>query len=133
MLFFRDPLTKKQNSPQLSIPLGIFIRRKSYFLVLIQFEYGKHTLMASKSKIAKQKQNAALVKKYAAKRAELLKNLDYEGLRKLPRRSSATCYRRLCEITGRPRGNYRKFKVSRIILRDLALDGLVPGMKKASW
>lgn len=89
--------------------------------------------MASKSKIAKQNRNAKLVAKYAEKRKELIEARDYEGLAKLPRSSSATRHRRLCQITGRPRAVYRKFKVSRIVLRDMALDGLVPGMKKASW
>lgn len=89
--------------------------------------------MASKAKIEKQKRNALLVEKYAEKRKVLIEARDYEGLAKLPRSSSATRYRRLCQITGRPRAVYRKFKVSRIVLRDMALDGLVPGMKKASW
>lgn len=89
--------------------------------------------MASKSKIEKQKRNAKLVAKYAAKREELIAKGDYEGLAKLPRNSSKTRLRRLCQLTGRPRGNYRKFQISRIALRDMALDGLIPGMKKSSW
>ncbi|EDL60965.1 MULTISPECIES: 30S ribosomal protein S14 [Gimesia] len=89
--------------------------------------------MASKSKIEKQKRNAKLVEKYAAVRAELVAKGDYEGLAKLPRSSSKTRLRRLCQLTGRPRGNYRKFQISRIALRDMALDGLIPGMKKSSW
>lgn len=89
--------------------------------------------MASKSKIEKQKRNAKLVEKYAEKRAELIANRDYVGLAKLPRSSSKTRIRRLCQLTGRPRGNYRKFQISRIALRDMALDGLIPGMKKSSW
>ncbi|QDT30723.1 30S ribosomal protein S14 [Gimesia panareensis] len=89
--------------------------------------------MASKSKIEKQKRIYALVEKHAAKRAELIAKGDYEGLAKLPRNSSRTRMRRLCQLTGRPRGNYRKFQISRIALRDMALDGLIPGMKKSSW
>lgn len=89
--------------------------------------------MASKSKIEKQKRNLRLVEKYAAKRAELKAANDSEGLAKLPRSSSLTRVRRLCQLTGRARGNYRKFQISRIMLRDMALDGLIPGMKKASW
>lgn len=89
--------------------------------------------MASKSKIEKQKRNAKLVAKYAAKREELVAKGDYAGLAKLPRNSSKTRLRRLCQLTGRPRGNYRKFQISRIALRDMALDGLIPGMKKSSW
>ncbi|MFK7776514.1 MAG: 30S ribosomal protein S14 [Gimesia sp.] len=89
--------------------------------------------MASKSKIEKQKRNARLIEKYAEKRAELIAKRDYAGLAKLPRSSSKTRLRRLCQLTGRPRGNYRKFQISRIALRDMALDGLIPGMKKSSW
>ncbi|KAA0135883.1 30S ribosomal protein S14 [Gimesia chilikensis] len=89
--------------------------------------------MASKSKIEKQKKIYALVEKYAEKRAELIAKGDYEGLAKLPRNSSRTRMRRLCQLTGRPRGNFRKFQISRIALRDMALDGLIPGMKKSSW
>ena len=89
--------------------------------------------MASKSKIEKQKRNAKLVEKYAEKRKQLIEEGDYEGLRKLPRSSSATRHRRICQLTGRSRGNYRKFSISRIVLRDMALDGYIPGMRKASW
>ena len=89
--------------------------------------------MASKAKIEKQKRNKRLVELHAQKRSELKAAGDYEALARLPRNSSPTRLRRLCQITGRPRGVYRKFKVSRIALRDLALDGLIPGMKKASW
>ncbi|MCG6157799.1 30S ribosomal protein S14 [Rubinisphaera margarita] len=89
--------------------------------------------MASKSKIEKQKRNALMIAKYAEKRKELKEAGDYEALAKLPRSSSRTRLRRLCQLTGRPRGNYRKFQISRIMLRDMALDGLIPGMKKSSW
>jgi len=89
--------------------------------------------MASKSKIEKMKRNAKLVEKYAAKREQLKKEGDYAALAKLPRNSSPTRYRRLCKLTGRSRGVYRKFQISRIMLRDMALDGYIPGMKKSSW
>jgi small subunit ribosomal protein S14 len=89
--------------------------------------------MASKSKINKSIRNAKLAEKYAERRAVLIANRDYEGLSKLPRNSSLTRMRRLCQITGRPRGVYRKFKVCRNVFRDMALDGLIPGLKKASW
>lgn len=89
--------------------------------------------MASKSKIEKMKRNARLVEKYAEKRAKLKEEGDYAALAKLPRNSSATRLRRICKLTGRPRGVYRKFQISRIMLRDMALDGFIPGMKKASW
>jgi small subunit ribosomal protein S14 len=89
--------------------------------------------MASKSKIEKQKRNTLLIQKFEAKRKALKEAGDMEGLAKLPRSSSRTRLRRLCQLTGRSRGNYRKFQISRIMLRDMALDGLIPGMKKASW
>ena len=89
--------------------------------------------MASKGKIEKMKRNRKLIERYAAKRAKLKAEGDYEALAKLPRNSSPTRYRRYCKLTGRMRGTYRKFQVSRIMLRDLALDGLIPGMTKASW
>lgn len=89
--------------------------------------------MASKSKIEKMKRNARLIEKYAEKRAKLKEEGDYAALAKLPRNSSPTRLRRICKLTGRPRGVYRKFQISRIMLRDMALDGFIPGMKKASW
>jgi len=89
--------------------------------------------MASKAKIEKQKRNAKLVEKYAGRRRELKEQGDYVGLARLPRSSSATRFRRLCQITGRSRGVYRKFKISRIMLREMAHEGFIPGMKKSSW
>jgi small subunit ribosomal protein S14 len=89
--------------------------------------------MSSKSSVEKMKRNQKLIAKYAKVRKELKEKGDYAGLAKLPRNSSPTRYRRLCALTGRPRGNYRKFHLCRNMLRDLALDGLIPGMKKASW
>lgn len=89
--------------------------------------------MASRSKIEKQKRNIALIQKFEAKRKALKEAGDYVALSKLPRSSSRTRLRRICQLTGRSRGNYRKFQISRIMLRDMALDGLIPGMKKASW
>lgn len=89
--------------------------------------------MASKSFIEKMKRNMKLMKKYAAKRAELKKAGDTDGLAALPRNSSPTRYRRHCSLTGRARAVYRKFGLSRIMFRELALDGLIPGVKKASW
>ncbi len=89
--------------------------------------------MASKGKVEKMKRNARLIERYAAKRARLKAAGDYDGLAALPRNSSPTRYRRYCKLTGRMRGTYRKFQISRIMLRDMALDGLIPGMTKASW
>ena len=101
--------------------------------------------MAKKSAIERNKRRERLVKKYAAKRAQLAAtarddSLPHEvrfaariELAALPRNSSRVRLRNRCEITGRPRGYYRKFKMSRIALRELASVGQIPGMGKASW
>ncbi|GAA3314614.1 30S ribosomal protein S14 [Ectobacillus funiculus] len=92
-----------------------------------------HWLKKSK-KLQKEKQRQEIVAKYAElrKRAQRKKG-DYEALRKLPRDASPTRLRNRCEITGRPRGNLRKFKMSRIKFRELAYKGQIPGVKKSSW
>jgi len=89
--------------------------------------------MATKAWISKQKRREALVKKYADQRRLLKKQKNYAALAKLPRDSSPTRLHNRCQLTGRSRGNLRKFKVSRIMLRELALAGKIPGLRKASW
>ncbi len=101
--------------------------------------------MAKKSLIERNKKRERLARRYAAKRAHLKEtandlSLSMEeqfsarlDLAKLPRNSSPVRVRLRCEMTGRPRGNYRKFKLSRIGLRELALSGQIPGMVKSSW
>ena len=89
--------------------------------------------MATLAWIAKQKRRQALVKKYADIRRQLKKQKNFAGLAKLPRDSSPTRSHNRCQLTGRSRGVLRKFKVSRIMLRELALAGKIPGLKKASW
>jgi small subunit ribosomal protein S14 len=101
--------------------------------------------MAKTSMIEREKKRQRLVEKYAAKRAELKKiandeNLPMEErfmarlkLAKLPRNSSPTRLHNRCQVTGRPRAYYRKLKMSRIALRDLASKGEIPGMVKSSW
>ena len=89
--------------------------------------------MATKAWVSKQKRRAELVKRFAEVRRQLKKEKNYAALAKLPRDSSPTRSHLRCELTGRSRGNLRKFKVSRIMLRELALAGKIPGMKKASW
>ncbi|KAB2333306.1 30S ribosomal protein S14 [Cytobacillus depressus] len=89
--------------------------------------------MAKKSKVAKEQQRQAMVEKYAALRMELKEKGDYEALWKLPRDSSPTRLKNRCEVTGRPRGYLRKFKMSRIAFREYAHKGQIPGVKKASW
>jgi small subunit ribosomal protein S14 len=89
--------------------------------------------MATLAWIAKQKRREAIVKKYADIRRQLKKQKNFAGLAKLPRDSSPTRSHNRCQLTGRSRGVLRKFKVSRIMLRELALAGKIPGLKKASW
>lgn len=89
--------------------------------------------MAKKSIIAREKKREALVAKYAAKRAELKAAGDYAALDKLPRNASPVRLKNRCQLTGRPRGYIRYFGISRVIFRDLALDGKIPGVTKASW
>ena len=89
--------------------------------------------MATKAWVAKQKRREALVKKYADVRRQLKKEKNYAALSNLPRDSSPTRSHLRCQLTGRSKGNLRKFKISRIMLRELALAGKIPGLKKASW
>ncbi|HEV2293897.1 MAG TPA: 30S ribosomal protein S14 [Tepidisphaeraceae bacterium] len=89
--------------------------------------------MATKAWVAKQKRRAALVKKFADVRRQLKKEKNYAALANLPRDSSPTRSHNRCQLTGRSKGTLRKFKISRIMLRELALAGKIPGLKKASW
>lgn len=89
--------------------------------------------MASKSTVNRMERIARTVEKYRERRAQLKAAGDHAGLARLPRDASPTRLRRLCALTGRSRGNYRKLKISRIMLRELALEGKIPGMRKASW
>ena len=89
--------------------------------------------MATKAWVAKQKRREALVTKYADIRRQLKKQKNYAALANLPRDSSPTRSHLRCQLTGRSRGNLRKFKICRIMLRELALAGKIPGLKKASW
>lgn len=89
--------------------------------------------MAKKSWIARNVKKQAAIEKYAEKRRQLKEAGDYEGLQKLPRNASPTRLKKRCSLTGRARGYVGKYGVSRIKFRELALDGKIPGMKKASW
>lgn len=101
--------------------------------------------MAKKSSIEKNNRRARMAKKYLGRRSRLKaiardKELPMEDrfaaalkLAELPRNSSRTRIRLRCEVTGRPRGNYRKLKMSRIALRELGNKGLIPGLVKSSW
>ena len=89
--------------------------------------------MAKESIKARQKKREAMVKKFAEKRATLKAAGDYAGLDKLPKNASPVRLKNRCQLTGRPKGYIRYFGVSRIVFRDMALNGLIPGVKKASW
>ena len=89
--------------------------------------------MAKKSKIVKEQKRQSMVEKYADLRKELKEKGNYDALRKLPRDSSPTRLKNRCEVTGRPRGYLRKFKMSRIAFREYAHKGQIPGVKKSSW
>lgn len=89
--------------------------------------------MAKKAKIEKAKKQAAMVAKYEDKRAALKAAGDYEGLSKLPRNASPTRLHNRDRVDGRPHGYMRKFGVSRIRFRELAHQGQIPGVKKASF
>lgn len=89
--------------------------------------------MAKTSSIAREAKRQRMVAKYAALRKELKEKGDYAGLQHLPRNSSPTRLHNRCSVTGRPRGFLRKFGVSRIAFRGLALEGKIPGVTKASW
>ncbi|MBQ0112595.1 MAG: 30S ribosomal protein S14 [Bacteroidales bacterium] len=89
--------------------------------------------MAKESIKARERKRERLVAKYAAKREALLKAGDYEGLQKLPKNASPVRLHNRCKLTGRPKGYMRQFGISRINFREMALAGLIPGVKKASW
>lgn len=89
--------------------------------------------MAKESVKARERKRARLVAQYAEKRAELKAAGDYAALDKLPRNSSKVRLHNRCQITGRPRGYMRHFGICRVVFRDMALDGKIPGLKKASW
>ena len=89
--------------------------------------------MATKAWVSKQKRRAELVARYAEVRRQLKKEKNYAALSKLPRDASPTRSHNRCALTGRSKGYLRKFKVSRIMLRELALAGKIPGLRKASW
>jgi small subunit ribosomal protein S14 len=89
--------------------------------------------MAKESVKARDRKRAAMVAKYAERRAALKAAGDYAGLDKLPRNSSPVRQHNRCALTGRPRGYMRHFGISRVVFRDMALDGKLPGVVKASW
>ena len=89
--------------------------------------------MAKESIKARERKKEATVAKYAAKRAALKAAGDYLGLDKLPKNASPVRLHNRCKLTGRPRGYMRKFGISRVTFRELASQGKIPGIVKASW
>ena len=89
--------------------------------------------MAKESMIAREVKRAKLVEKYAEKRKALKAACDHDALQKLPRNSSPIRLHNRCKLTGRPKGYIRQFGLSRICFREMANQGLIPGVKKASW
>jgi len=89
--------------------------------------------MAKESMKAREVKRAKIVAKYAEKRKALKEAGDYEALQKLPRNASPVRMHNRCKLTGRPKGYVRTFGISRVMLREMANKGLIPGVKKSSW
>lgn len=89
--------------------------------------------MAREAVKARERKRQKLVAKYAKKRAELKEKGDYIGLDKLPRNASPVRLHNRCKLTGRPKGYMRRFGISRVTFRELASEGKIPGVTKASW
>lgn len=89
--------------------------------------------MAKESVKARQRKREVMVAKFAEKRAELKAAGDYAALDQLPRNASPVRLKNRCQLTGRPKGYMRYFGLSRVTFRDMALNGKIPGVKKASW
>jgi len=89
--------------------------------------------MATESMKAREVKRARIVAKYAEKRKALKEAGDYEALQKLPRNASPIRMHNRCKLTGRPKGYVRTFGISRVMLREMANKGLIPGVKKSSW
>ena len=89
--------------------------------------------MAKESMKAREIKRAKLAARYAAKRAKLKEQGDFQALSRLPRNSNPIRLHNRCKLTGRPKGYIRQFGISRICFREMASEGLIPGVKKASW
>jgi len=93
----------------------------------------KINIMARESIKARERKRERMVARYAAKRAELKAQGDWAGLDKLPRNSSKVRLHNRCKLTGRPKGFMRKFGINRVTFREMASEGKIPGIRKASW
>lgn len=82
---------------------------------------------------ARERKRAKLVEKYAEKRAKLKAEGDFQAMARLPKNSAKIRLHNRCSITGRPKGYIRDFGISRIQFREMANNGLIPGVRKASW
>ena len=89
--------------------------------------------MAKESMKAREVKRAKLVAKFADKRAKFIAEGNYEGLQSIPKNASPVRLHNRCKITGRPKGYMRQFGISRIQFREMASNGLIPGVRKASW
>ncbi|MGY5848965.1 30S ribosomal protein S14 [Salegentibacter sp. F14] len=89
--------------------------------------------MAKESMKAREVKRQEMVKKYADKRKALKEAGDYEALQKLPKNASPVRLHNRCKLTGRPKGYMRQFGLSRVMFREMANKGLIPGVRKASW
>jgi small subunit ribosomal protein S14 len=89
--------------------------------------------MAKESMKARERKRAKIVAKYAEKRKALKEAADYDALQKLPKNASPVRMHNRCKITGRPKGYMRQFGLSRVTFREMANQGLIPGVRKASW
>jgi len=89
--------------------------------------------MAKESMKAREVKRQRVVEKYAEKRKALIEAGDYDALQKLPKNASPVRLHNRCKLTGRPRGYMRQFGISRVTFREMANQGLIPGVKKASW
>jgi small subunit ribosomal protein S14 len=89
--------------------------------------------MAKESMKARERKRERTVKKYAEKRKALKEAGDWEGLQKLPKNASPVRLHNRCKLTGRPKGYMRTFGLSRVMFREMANQGLIPGVRKASW
>ncbi len=89
--------------------------------------------MAKESMKAREVKRQKLVDKFEAKRKALKEAGDYEALQRLPKNASPVRLHNRCKLTGRPKGYMRQFGISRVVFREIANQGLIPGVKKASW
>ena len=89
--------------------------------------------MAKESMKAREVKRQEVVKKYAEKRKALKEAGDFEGLQRLPKNASPVRLHNRCKLTGRPKGYMRQFGLSRVMFREMANQGLIPGVRKASW